>query len=128
MSKMYLNEQLVAKALEIIEEIKEVSDVATDCAAIKNILNTPPSLESIQRAVDLDNYLRRKYKTIDALIAVGNSMSQGIVYFPPQINQNNNDFPKEYSFLTQDWFGILADVLLKKAIIKNLEEFIDHIG
>lgn len=117
---VYFNKSLCAKALM---ELHDQRDVVNDYIKIFSIFNKIWTPQVLTDAYHLDIELRDKYKTIDLLFSSANrkSNNSSSVGVPAYNN------PPEIEALIQDYFGIAADVLLKKSIIKSVEEFIDSV-
>lgn len=120
---IHFKKELYEKA---IIEIKDYVDVAKDFGDINYILDLPVTVESRKMALQLDIELRKKYSTIDILIDFAERLSQIGVCSTGNKTSTSNGSP-EYERLKQDAYGILAHVLIKKAIIKKADEFIDYV-
>ncbi len=124
---IHFDKKLCAHAKQIIKA-KDYVDMAKDLADIENQQNalqvfpTPEAI--IISAIDLDKKLHNKYPIIDALLKVGNTVSNTF-NLPPQQYLSIND--ELQSYLTQDYFGILCHSLIKEKTINSVEEFIDHV-
>lgn len=123
---IHFKKELYEKA---IREIKNFFDIEKDFNDINNILNLPVSNLSCQMAVELDGKLRVKYSTINILLAFADRLSQlrNSIVSPIGCTKSISNNPPEYERLIQDAYGILADVLIKKSIIKQANEFIDYV-
>ena len=117
---VYFNKELCAKALM---ELHDQQDVVNDYIRIFSIFNSIWTPQVLKDAYYLDTELREKYKTINLLFhrAYEKSHKSGSL---GGLTYNN---PPEIEALIHDYFGIAADVLLKKSIIKSVEEFIDSV-
>lgn len=117
---LYFNQDLYKKALEIVKEMHDLSDVANDLKTIEFVWYAGRDAANIQRAKKLNRDLREKYPTIDEMMAIGNSLPKApanpLAQYQP---------PDELEFLRQDYCGILCDTLMKKQITTSIEEFID---
>lgn len=118
---IYFNEDLVAKALK---EAHEMRDVKTDIDRIDSLVNSVWTPTILQLAYQLDTELRNKYKMIDFMFSIVNNMPKKVAY--NNYGQSNSR-PAEIEAIWQDRFGIFADVLLKKGVIKDIKEFIKDI-
>ena len=120
---IHFKKELYEKA---IREIKDFFDIEKDFNDINNILNLPVSNLSCQMAVELDGKLRVKYSTINILLAFADRLSQlrNNIVSPIGSTKSISNNPPEYERLIQDAYGILADVLIKKSIIKQANELI----
>ena len=104
-------------------ELHDQQDVANDYIKILSVFNSIWSPPVLKEAYCLDVELREKYKTIDLLFHSAETMSdkassdRGVGF----------DYPPEIKALQQDYFGIAADVLLKKGIIKTVNDFIESV-
>jgi len=123
---IHFDKILCAQAKQIIKA-KDYVDMANDLADIENQLKAllvfPAPQAIIISAKDLDKKLHNKYPIIDALLKVGNTVSNTFS-LPPQQYLSIND--ELQSYLTQDYFGILCHSLMKEKTINSVEEFIDH--
>ena len=119
---IHFDNNLVKEAFKIAHEAHELSDVANDLNRINTVLSTTPTIENLFEARRLDNELRKKYPTIDKMLAIANSYP--IIRVASQSNTQNSP---EYSNLNQDYFGILCYVLLKKGITSSIEQFIEKV-
>lgn len=120
---IYFNQKLVAKALK---EVSDYIDVAKDVSHIQFLVNSPYTKDVLTEARQLNHELRKKYPTIETMLAFAATM--------PKINFGAGDqplyadnAPAEIKALVQDYYGILADVLIKKGIIQQIEQFIDRV-
>ena len=120
---IYFNQKLVAKALK---EVSDYIDVEKDVSHIQFLVNSPYTKDVLTEAQQLNHELRKKYSTIETMLAFAATM--------PKINFGARDqplyadnAPAEIKALVQDYYGILADVLIKKGIIQKIEQFIDHV-
>ncbi len=119
---IHFDNNLAKEAFKIAHEAHELSDVANDLNRINNVLSTTPTIENLFEAQRLDNELRKKYPTIDKLLAIANNY-----LIPAVASQSNTQDLPEYANLKQDYFGILCDVLLKKEITTSIEQFIERV-
>ncbi len=117
---IYFKKDLYAKALiELHDEV----DAAMDIGNILGIINSRWTDKTLEAARQLDEELRKRYP-IDFMLDIASKM--------PKCNTGvngakRNDVPWEMDALRQDFYGILANVLVKKGIIKSIEYFIDHV-
>ena len=137
----YFRDELIQQALKLIHELKELEDVLNDISRAENAYNEICNAaynfivlriesaqlfyeQSLQRATDIDHKLRKKYKGIEEMVKIA-SMIPPI----PSTNKTTATVSKcsEQIHLEQDYFGILFDTLKKKAEIKCVEDFIDHV-
>lgn len=118
---IYFKKDLNEKALK---ELHDFVDLANDYQKIDNVLNAEWTSEVLMYAAQLDNELRSKYKTINLMLDVASILPKRNA---PIASGSSSYTPAEISRLIQDRYGILADVLLKKCIIKTVKEFIDYV-
>ncbi len=118
---IYFKKDLNEKALK---ELHEFVDVANDYQKIDNVLNAEWTNEVLIYATQLDNNLRGKYKTINLMLDIAAILPKRNT---SNIADNYSNTPAEISRLIQDRYGILADVLLKKRIIRAIKDFIDYV-
>lgn len=114
------------KQAENIIETKDDVDVAKDFANVLShlsALNNNPSYEVIKLSFELDKSLHSKYPIIDKLLDLGSKLSSA----KKGESQALSDAEAAKSNLTQDYFGILCDTLIKKEIITSANQFIDHV-
>lgn len=114
------NNHLANQAYRIICDSIDLVDVKNDLDKINIILSSAPTKENLFNAVVLNDKLRKKYPIIDDMLEIANSLTVAA-------DGQSNDL-LEYAKLKQDIFGILLHVLIKKNIIKNIEDFIDYIA
>lgn len=119
---VYFYKALVQEALKIIEKKQELSDIFNDINRIDFALSMGKNTENLIKAKMLDIELRRKYPTINAMLAISNSLSDNCL---PAMQ--SNELP-EYANLKQDYFGILCEVLLKNHIISSMEQFFESVN
>ena len=119
---IHFDNNLAKEAFKIVHAAHELSDVANDLNRINTVLSTTPTIENLFKAQQLDNELRKKYPTIDKMLAIANSYPMSAV----ASQSNVQDLP-EYANLKQDHFGILCYVLLKKEITTSIEQFIERV-
>ena len=119
---IHFDNNLAKEAFKIAHEAHELSDVANDLNRINTVLSTTPTIENLFEAQRLDNELRKKYPTIDKMLAIANSYPMSAV----ASQSNVQDLP-EYANLKQDYYGILCYVLLKKKITTSIEQFIEKV-
>ena len=119
---IHFDNNLAKEAFKIAHEAHELSDVANDLNRINTVLSTTPTIENLFEAQRLDNELRKKYPTIDKMLAIANNY-----LIPAVASQSNTQDLPEYANLKQDYFGILCDVLLKKEITTSIEQFIERV-
>lgn len=123
---IYFDKILCEEAKQIIDT-KDYIDLVKDLSDIDehlNVLNINPTHAVIISAKNLDAHLLGKYPIITKLLEVGNKMS---TQSPKSKNKFQTLAESLKSNLTQDYFGILCHVLIKKDIIKTVEQFIDHV-
>ena len=109
---------------EALKKLHDFIDLANDYQKIDDVLNSVWTNEVLIYAAQLDNDLREKYKTINLMLDIAAILPKKN---SANISGNNSNTPAEISRLIQDRYGILADVLLKKSIIKTIEDFIDYV-
>lgn len=120
---IYFNQYLVVRA---IKEALDHLDIANDISRIAILLSSPLTEETLMKARQLDHELVEKYPTIETLFALAATMPQiNLIASNQPLYTNNN--PIEIKNLIQDYYGILADVLIKKGAIQRAEQFIDHV-
>lgn len=118
---IHFKQDLNEKALQ---EIKDFIDLAHDYQKINDVLNSLWTKEVLAYALQLDNELRQKYKTINLMLDIADILPKRSL---TNSNASNTNMPVSISRLIQDRYGILTDVLLKKSIIKKIEDFIDYV-
>ena len=137
----YFRDELIQQALKLIHELKELEDVLNDISRAENAYNEICNAaynfivlriesaqlfyeQSLQRATNIDHELRNKYKGIEEMLKIANMIPP-----IPSANKTTATVSKcsEQIYLEQDYFGILFDTLKKKAKIKCVEDFIDHV-
>ena len=119
---IHFDNNLVKEAFKIAHEAHELSDVANDLNRINALLSTIATMEVLYEAQRLDYELRKKYPTIDKMLAIANNYPIAMV-----ASQSNTQELPEYANLKQDYFGILCHVLLKKKITTSIEQFIEKV-
>ena len=123
MSKLYFHESLVKQAESIVRETRDLFDAATDMGKIQQAVNNIYGLNGKQNARLLDIELQQKYQIIGQMFAVANTIANILPNFAPSSSYE----PLEVENLRQDYYGILCHVLLKKSVIKSIEQFIQKI-
>ena len=118
---IHFMEELEVKALK---EINDMADLARDYSRIACLLDSVWTSEILQQAQALDSELRQKYPMINNLLWTAENL--------PKINLNTIGYsqtfiPTEIRRLQQDKYGMLGDVLIKKGIIRAIEEFISYV-
>ena len=119
---IHFDNNLVTEAFKTAHEAHELFDVANDLDRINTLLSTTPTIENLFEAQRLDNEMRKKYPTIDQMLAIANSYPMVTV-----ASQSNTQGLPEYANLNQDYYGILCYVLLKKKITTSIEQFIEKV-
>lgn len=115
MGKIYFIPELQKTVLQTLSEIHEFTEAIKDI----NDINETIAYGTEDQARLLDIQLRKKYPTIDRMIAVVNSM--------PRSSGSFNDTLNAYSYkvdLDEDRWGIICDIALKKGIKENLRDLI----
>ena len=74
----------------------------------------------------LNSELREKYPIIDQLLDIADRMPR-IIHYSPYSNNSTRNQTNEAAYLQQDHVGILCHVLMKKNIIREIEEWIDYV-
>lgn len=120
---IYFNQALVAKALK---EVSDYIDIARDVSRIQFLVGSLYTKGILTEARQLDQELREKYSMIETLLALAEILPKTNLGAGDQQLYTNNT-PAEIKNLIQDYYGILADVLIKKGIIHQVEQFIDHV-
>lgn len=124
MGKIYFDESLVAKALEIAKDAYDMRDLYNDLCKIGYYLNMKNyTIESLEEARQLDKQLYEKYSTIGLMLSVVNSVNNQIGILGPRTSDTIDIFER----LKQDYFGIIAHVLIKKQCVKEWKEYIKEI-
>lgn len=108
-----------------LKEIMDMADVLTDFNDIERIINSKWTLEILNEAYRLHQKLLVKYPTINLMLDTAEKMQRRSANCGGSATQSN--IPAEIKALNQDKYGILSDVLLKKSIIKSVDEFIDYV-
>lgn len=115
MGKIYFIPELQKTVLQTLLETHEFTEAIKDI----NDINETIAYGTEDQARLLDIQLRKKYPTIDRMIAVANSM--------PRSSGSLNDALNAYSYkvdLDEDRWGIICDIALTKGIKENLRDLI----
>lgn len=105
--------------LQIIKESHDCLDVANDLEAIQNTIDSGSESE----AKALDDYLRKKYRIINTMLNIANSM-------PAHPTSRNPDTTSHFTYkkmLVQDRCGILCQIAIEKGLKQDLKSCIDHV-
>lgn len=126
---IHIKNSINCQVLMTIKEAKDFVDVLNDLTEINNakdnLSNSFTNQQLIQaenEAIKLDDVLSKKYRYINELIRIGNSMLA-----PFTQNNRSNKGPTVIEMLDQDYFGILCETAIKKGIIHKVEEYIDYV-
>ena len=106
-------------------EVKDIIDVFVDFNDIERLINSIWTIDVLNEALSLHKKLVIKYPTIDLMLDVAEKMPKRKIVGGRGRQQEN--IPSEIRVLNQDKYGILANVLLKKGLIKSLKDFIDYV-
>lgn len=120
MGTIYFTAGLFENVLRIIQESHDCLDVVHDLEAIQNTLDYGSNLD----AARLDDYLRKKYPSIDTMLNI-------VASIPVQLCSGNSDAARQSPYkseLEQDRCGILCQVAIKKGLAQDLESCIDHVA
>lgn len=126
---IHIKNSISCQVLKTIKEAYDCADVLNDLEKINNVKNNLSNsltnqqlIQAENEAIKLDNALRQKYRCINELICIGNSMLA-------PFNQNNrsNKGATLVEMLDQDYYGILCETAIKKGIIHKVEEYIDYV-
>lgn len=117
MGKIYFTEGLFENALQIIKESHDCLDVANDLKAIQNTIHNGSDFD----AINLDDYLRKKYPIIDTMLNIAYSMQAR-----PGNSEATSQSPYK-AMLEQDRCGILCQTAIEKGLKQDLESCIDHV-
>lgn len=130
---IYFKEMYITQAKKIIEgpfhqaeEIKEFSDIRNDLKRIAQAERHLHSNSGREAARQLNSELREKYPIIDQLLDIADRMPR-IIHYSPYSNNSTRNPTNEAAYLQQDRVGILCHVLMKKNIIREIEEYIDYV-
>lgn len=108
---MQFYDELIMEVLDIIETSNDCIDVRNDIAAIKSAAESVKWYGVLPYACTLDNTLRNKYPTINAMLRFANSAlpesSEPDLRTQQQILLDN---------LKQDYYGMILDTEFKKGI------------
>lgn len=120
---LYFKKDMITLAKQIVEARKEKDDIKAHnyLLCIEQIIQHYKStLEyDLNYAMQLDQRIRMDYPIIDKLCALPSNGA-------PQRNaQNTKKLPNELIALDTDQYGILISVLLKKNVIKTLEDILE---
>lgn len=119
MGKIYFAEGLFENALKIIKESQDCLDVANDLKAIQNTIHNGSDFD----AINLDDYLRRKYPIIDTMLNIADSIQAR----PGHGNSDATSQSPYKAMLEQDRCGILCQTAIEKGLKQDLKSCIDHI-
>lgn len=123
---IYFYQELVKTAEKNKHDLKELNDVRYDMDKIDKAMNDLDSIEGKKKAYSLNIVMRNKYPTIDIMLNVGNMLKPNKKVSKFEISFNDLK-SEEYKMLEQDKYGIVCDVLLKKNIIRSIEQFIERV-
>lgn len=117
---IHFYDSIVAKTLETIKEAYDCADILRDLIRIEQAKANVNLYDGVTAAHQLDEELRRKYPCIDAMINFANTMLPPV----PQSRKIYSLSEAAVSDLTQDYYGILCDTAIKKAIVREMKQFI----
>lgn len=119
MGKICFTEGLFDKVLHIIKESHDCIDVANDLNAIQNTIHNGSDFD----AINLDDYLRRKYPIINTMLNIADSIQAR-----PSCGNSNTTSQSPYkAMLVQDHCGILCQIAIEKGLKQDLKSCISHI-
>lgn len=129
---VYFKEKLVQQATQMVSqdyiqaaELHEFIDVYNDLCRINQAEQNLFHETGKDTARQLNLELRKKYPIINRMLDIADNLSRN---FPSLYNSNpTRTSSNELLYLQQDRCGILCHVLIKKNIIKKIEEFIDYV-
>jgi hypothetical protein len=121
---IHFNKELVNKTLTEIKEIRDCADVGHDMARIKDAQLDVRKSGKWRDAEQLDYELRRKYPSIDNMLAFARKMALQSPRVRPLTITKCDEVIEN---LTQDYYGILCDTAIKKELIPSMKEFIDFV-
>lgn len=119
MGQIYFTEGLFDKVLQIIEESHDCFDVANDLKKIQDTICNGSEPE----AKELDDYLCKKYRIINTMLNIANSMQA----HPASGNPDTTSQFTYKKMLVQDRCGILCQIAIEKGLKQDLKSCIDHV-
>lgn len=119
MGKIYFTEGLFENVLQIIKEAHDCLDIANDLKAIQDTVCNGSDLE----AEALDIYLRKKYRIIDTMLDIADSIQAR----PRHRNFDATSQSAYKAMLEQDRCGILCQIAIEKGLKQDLKSCFDHV-
>ncbi len=117
---IYFYDPIIVKTLETIKDACDCKNILIDLSRIDQAKANVFLYDNVSAAHLLDQELRKKYSSIDAMISFANSIRPSA----KQIGNLLSSSEAAISNLTQDYYGILYDAALKKGIVQDLKHFI----
>ena len=125
------------EALKALKDGHELLDVSQDLKEVQRqmeqveyssliLINSDHErCRRLQQARELTGVLREKYPTINQMLNIANKFPQpqSSYFTPVSVSET-----EEYENLRQDYYGILCHTLLKKELIRTIEQFIERVG
>lgn len=116
---MHFYDELIMEVLDIIETSNDCVDVRNDIAAIKSAVESVKWYGVSPYACTIDNTVRNKYPTINAMLRFANSKLP---------ESSEPDLRTQWKILLdnlqQDYYGIILDTGIKKGLKKEIKDFI----
>lgn len=117
------HDNLVAQILEIVKNTYDCADVLYDLNRIEQAIARVKSYGDWRTADQLDQELRKKHPSIDAMNKVADSIP---VPFP-QPTKQYTIYEAAIERLKNDYYGILCGTAIKKGLIHSAKEFIKNV-
>lgn len=120
---IYFYDNKVAQTLEIVKSAYDCADVLNDLTRIEQAIARVKSCGDWLTANQLDQELRKKHPSIDAMIHIASAVPSAA----PRINKVHSNCDVVIDNLTQDYYGILYGTAIKKGLIHSAKEFIKSV-
>lgn len=133
---IYFYNNLVMEALKALKDSHELLDVSQDLEEVQRqmeqikyssliLISNDERYRKLQQARELTGVLREKYPTINQMLNIANKFPQpqSSYFTPVSVSET-----EEYENLRQDYYGILCNTLLKKELIRTIDQFIERVG
>lgn len=120
---IHFYDSLVARTLEIAKNAYDCADVFNDLNRIGQAQERVKVYGDLCTADQLNQELRKKYPSIDAMNKAADSMP---VLFP-QPTKQYTIYEAVIENLKNDYYGILCGTAIKKGVIHSAKEFIENV-
>lgn len=120
---IYFYDSAVAKTLEAIKDARDCADILNDLNRIEQAKAGVNLYDNTSAAKQLHKELREKYPYIDVILNFVDTMLPP----SPRTAKVYSESEAVISALTQDYYGILCDTVVKKEIVQGMKQFIKSV-